>query len=112
MNQSIRLVSPYAPPPAQPQEAPVTQRRISESSFSNGRDAAPAEAYRARPRPQPGALQSRYVGPYLLYGAGAGWGRAPRTLNSQVYAVRYADAAGAQQLRTASPAGRSLKCSG
>lgn len=70
--------------------------RVPLSSFSNGRDSAPAEAYRALPKPQPGALQSRYVGPYLLYGAGAGWGRAQRTLNSQVYAVRYADTAGAQ----------------
>ncbi len=72
--------------------------RVPLSSFSNGRDSAPAEAYRALPKPEAGALQSRYVGPYLLYGAGAGWRRAPRTLSSQVYAVRYADSAGAQQV--------------
>ncbi len=72
--------------------------RVPLSSFSNGRDSAPAEAYRALPKPQPGALQSRYIGPYLLYGAGAGWSRAQRTLNSQVYAVRYADKAGAQEV--------------
>jgi hypothetical protein len=72
--------------------------RVPLSSFSNGRDSAPAEAYRVLPKPEPGALQSRYVGPYLLYGAGAGWGRAQRTLNSNVYAVRYADNAGAQTL--------------
>jgi hypothetical protein len=70
--------------------------RVPLSSFSNGRDSAPADAYRALPKPEPGALQSRYVGPYLLYGAGAGWGRAQRTLNSNVYAVRYADNTGAQ----------------
>lgn len=28
VNQTIRLVSPYAPPPAQSKEAPVAQRRI------------------------------------------------------------------------------------
>jgi hypothetical protein len=72
--------------------------RVPLASFSNGRDSAPAEAYRALPKPQPGALQSRYVGPYLLYGAGAGWGRASRTLSSNVYAVRYADKAGAQEV--------------
>ena len=70
--------------------------RVPLSSFSNGRDSAPAVAYRALPKPQPGALQSRYIGPYLLYGAGAGWGRAQRMLNSQVYALRYADADSAQ----------------
>jgi hypothetical protein len=72
--------------------------RVPLSSFSNGRDAAPAEAYRALPKPEPGALQSRYVGSYLLYGSGAGWRRAQRTLNSHVYAVRYADNAGAQSV--------------
>jgi Beta propeller domain len=70
--------------------------RVPLASFSNGRDAAPAEAYRALPNVPSGALQNRYVGPYLLYGAGAGWGRAPRTLNASAYAVRYADKAGAQ----------------
>jgi len=70
--------------------------RVPLSSFSNGRDSAPAETYRALPKPEPGALQSRYVGPYLLYGAGAGWRRAQRTLNSNFYAVRYADSTGAQ----------------
>jgi len=72
--------------------------RVPLSSFSNGRDAAPAEAYRALPKPQSGALQSRYVGPYLLYGAGASWGRAPRTLNASAYAVRYADTSAVQTL--------------
>ncbi|HTD91584.1 MAG TPA: beta-propeller domain-containing protein [Burkholderiales bacterium] len=70
--------------------------RVPLASFSNGRDAAPAAAYRALPKPESGALQSRYIGPYLLYGAGAGWSRAPRTLNSNVYAVRYADGTAAQ----------------
>jgi hypothetical protein len=72
--------------------------RVPLSGFSNGRDSAPAEAYRALPKPQAGALQSRYIGPYLLYGAGASWGRAQRTLNSQVFALRYADAAGVQEV--------------
>jgi hypothetical protein len=76
----------------------IALMRVPLSSFSNGRDSAPADAYRALPKPQLGALQSRYVGPYLLYGAGAGWGRAPRTLNSNVYAVRYADGTGAQEV--------------
>jgi hypothetical protein len=65
--------------------------RVSLDTFSDGKDAAPAHAYKRLPRPDGGAIQSRYVGAYLLYGAGAGWGRPQRTLHSRVYAVRYAD---------------------
>jgi hypothetical protein len=64
--------------------------RVPLASFSDGRDAAPAEAYRALPKPAGYALQSRYVGPYLLYGGGTGWRRPQVTSESQVYAVRYA----------------------
>ncbi len=60
------------------------------ASFSDGRDAAPAAAYRALPQPAGHALQSRYVGAYLLYGGGTGWRRPQATTESQVYAVRYA----------------------
>ncbi len=64
--------------------------RVPLASFSDGKDSAPPQAYRALPRPQGGALQNRYVGEYLLYGAGAGW-REPRHFReSQVYAVRFA----------------------
>ncbi|HEU0201604.1 MAG TPA: beta-propeller domain-containing protein [Burkholderiaceae bacterium] len=65
--------------------------RVPLASFADGKDAAPAHAYRRLPRPQGHALQSRYVGAYLLYGAGAGWQRPQRTMSSEVYAVRYAD---------------------
>ncbi|HET9404770.1 MAG TPA: beta-propeller domain-containing protein [Burkholderiales bacterium] len=72
--------------------------RVSLDSFSDGRDAAPAEAYKPLPRPGGHAVQNRYVGPYLLYGTGTGWNRAQRMLHSQVYAVRYASGAGAQAI--------------
>jgi hypothetical protein len=64
--------------------------RVPLASFSDGRESAPAAAYRALPKPVGYALQSRYVGPYLLYGGGAGWRRPQTTTQSQVYAVRYA----------------------
>jgi hypothetical protein len=64
--------------------------RVPLSSFSDGRESAPRSAYRALPAPGPGALQSRYIGPYLVYGAGAGWRRPQPTAQSQAYAVRYA----------------------
>jgi hypothetical protein len=46
--------------------------RVPLASFSDGREAAPASAYRPLPRPQAGrALQNRFVGAYLLYGSGS-----------------------------------------
>jgi hypothetical protein len=54
--------------------------RVHLSRFSDGRDAAPAQSYQPVPSPAGArALQNRFVGQYLLYGAG------------NVYAVRYAD---------------------
>jgi len=72
--------------------------RVSLDSFSDGRDSAPEEAYQPLPRPHGHAVQNRYVGQYLLYGAGSGWNRAQRTLHSQVHAVRYAAGAEPQSI--------------
>jgi hypothetical protein len=72
--------------------------RVSLDSFSDGRDSAPAESYKTLPRANGHAIQNRYVGHYLLYGSGAGWNRAQRTLFSQVYAVRYADGSKAHEI--------------
>jgi len=72
--------------------------RVSLDSFSDGKDSAPAESYKALPRPSGHAVQNRYVGSYLMYGVGAGWNRAQRTLYSQVYAVRYADDSKAHEI--------------
>ena len=65
--------------------------RVALDRFADGRDSAPASAYRSVPRPEGHAIQSRYIGEYLLYGAGAGWRRPERTLHSHVFAVRYAE---------------------
>jgi hypothetical protein len=64
--------------------------RVALSSFSDGRDAAPNDAYFRLPKPAGYAVQSRYVGPYLLYGAGSGWSVPMAAGRSLVYAVRYA----------------------
>ena len=63
--------------------------RVPLASFSDGRDSAPAHAYRSLPKADGYALQSRYVGSYLLYGTG--WRRPQPTAESLAYAVRYAD---------------------
>jgi hypothetical protein len=72
--------------------------RVPLASFSDGRDSAPADRYRRLPRPAGYALQNRFVGAYLLYGAGAGWYRPQQVSQSQVYAMRYADGAQGHEL--------------
>jgi hypothetical protein len=65
--------------------------RVPVASFSDGKDAAPATAYQALPKPDGYALQNRFVGKYLLYGAGAGWYRPQQTAaDAEIYAVRFA----------------------
>ena len=64
--------------------------RVPLASFSDGRNSAPESAYRPLPRPTGHALQSRYIGAYLLYGRGAGWRRPQHSAGTQAYAVRYA----------------------
>ena len=49
--------------------------RIPLSSFSDGSTAAPLSAYRKLAEPKAYAFQNRFVGDYLLYGGGSGWGR-------------------------------------
>jgi hypothetical protein len=64
--------------------------RVPLASFSDGREAAPAAAYRRLPPVADNALQNRFVGPFLLYGGGSGW-QAPRaTQSAGLYAVRHA----------------------
>ena len=72
--------------------------RVPLDLFSDGRDSAPRTAYRPLPGAGAGALQSRYVGPYLLYGAGAGWRRPQHVSEAQAYAIRYAGNAEAQEI--------------
>ena len=76
---------------------PLALLRVPLASFSDGRDSAPQRAYRALPRVEGYALQNRYVGTYLLYGAGAvpygtsAVGRRPRaSADGRIYAVDYA----------------------
>jgi hypothetical protein len=69
------------------------------ASFSDGAESAPPEAYRALPGPAAGhALQNRYVGEYLLYGAGAGWRRPQALADSRVFAIKYENGSSAYEL--------------
>ncbi|NVI83690.1 beta-propeller domain-containing protein [Janthinobacterium sp. BJB401] len=75
--------------------------RVPLTSFSDGRDSAPASSYQPLPGGGGYGLQNRYVGSYLLYGnpgnpgrrqADQAWPRQP------LYAVRWADAGSVQAL--------------
>lgn len=63
--------------------------RVALNQFSDGRDAAPDSAYRSVPRVTGGQLQNRFIGDWLLYGAGRNWGRKTNESND-LYAVRWA----------------------
>jgi len=63
--------------------------RVPVASFGDGSGAAPRSNYRPLPAAAGGPLQNRFVGDWLLYGAGAGWGP-PSTQGASVYGVRWA----------------------
>ena len=52
----------------------VALMRIPLTSFSDGSEAVPASRYRGLPKPEGYAFQNRFVGNYLVYGTGSGWG--------------------------------------
>jgi len=52
----------------------VALMRIPINTFSDGTDVVPASSYRALPKPYGYSFQNRFVGNYLIYGTGSGWG--------------------------------------
>ncbi len=72
--------------------------RVPVSSFSDGRDTAPASSYKLLPRPASGALQNRFVGNYLLYGSGNTWAAPREDDGRKIYAVRWGDNSAAQEV--------------
>jgi Beta propeller domain. len=68
----------------------VALLRVSLGSFSDGTAAAPPESYRELPKPVGDTFQNRFVGEYLLYGTGSGWGAPEQLKNAKLYAVRWA----------------------
>jgi hypothetical protein len=70
---------------------PTSLLRVSLDRFGDGGDAAPAESYRALPAPTGYTFQNRFVGDYLLYGTGSGWGPPEQRPTSTLYAVPWAE---------------------
>jgi len=67
----------------------VALMRVPLSSFSDGSDPVPPSSYRKLPTPRGYTFQNRFVGDYLLYGSGSGWGYPQKADKSRLYAVRW-----------------------
>ncbi len=68
----------------------VALLRVGLESFSDGSTAAPAASYSELPKPAGDGhtFQNRFVGEYLLYGTGSGWGAPEQNKKSSLFAVR------------------------
>lgn len=69
----------------------VALLRVPLSSFNDGSDSASSWDYHGLPKPSGYTFQNRFVGDYLLYGTGSGWGAPQNKTQSNLYAVRWAD---------------------
>ena len=69
----------------------VALLRVPLSSFNDGSDSASSWDYHGLPKPRGYTFQNRFVGDYLLYGTGSGWGAPQNKTESNLYAVRWAD---------------------
>lgn len=58
-------------------------------NFSDGSTSAGADLYRDLPKPEGYTFQNRFVGSYLLYGTGSGWGAPEQKDVSNLFAVNW-----------------------
>ena len=67
----------------------VALLRVPRDVFSDGSVAASASHYRQLPTPRGYTFQNRFVGDYVLYGTGNGWGPTTTQDKPHVYAARW-----------------------
>ena len=65
--------------------------RAARQFFNDGSDSASSWDYHRLPKPAGYTFQNRFVGDYLLYGTGSGWGAPENKNKSNLYAVRWTD---------------------
>ena len=68
-------------------EGDVALMRIPIMSFSDGSELVHASNYRRLPKPEGYTFQNRFVGNYLIYGTGSGWGPAEKRVDSSLFIV-------------------------
>ena len=69
----------------------VAMMRVPLSLFNDGSGSASSWAYHPLPKPAGYTFQNRFVGDYLLYGTGSGWGVPQNKNQASLYAVRWTD---------------------
>jgi hypothetical protein len=69
----------------------VALMRVPLLSFSDGSEMVPASNYQELPKPEGYTFQNRFVGDYLLYGTGSGWGMPQKADGANLYTVRWSD---------------------
>jgi hypothetical protein len=69
----------------------VALMRISLQSFNDGSNSVSSWDYHGLPKPSGYTFQNRFVGDYLLYGTGSGWGAHEKKKQANLFAVRWAD---------------------
>jgi hypothetical protein len=67
----------------------VALLRVPRDLFSDGSVSVSRSHYRRLPAPRGYGFQNRFVGDYVLYGTGSGWGSATTDDKPQVYAARW-----------------------
>jgi hypothetical protein len=68
----------------------VALMRVPLASFSDGSSTVSSSSYRRLAKPEGYTFQNRFVGDYLLYGTGSGWGYPQNKTHSNLFAVRWA----------------------
>jgi hypothetical protein len=68
----------------------VALMRVPIADFSDGSEAVPPTMYRKLKKPEGYTFQNRFVGDYLIYGTGSGWGNPQKNENSNLFLVRWA----------------------
>lgn len=63
--------------------------RVQADSFSDGSTNASVDNYRSLPKVEGYTFQNRFVGDYVLYGSGNGWGRQNNKSTTPLYAVNW-----------------------
>jgi hypothetical protein len=67
----------------------VALMRVPVSDFSDGSEVVPSSKYRKLPKPEGYTFQNRFVGDYLIYGTGSGWGTPENKDKSNLFLVRW-----------------------
>jgi beta propeller domain-containing protein len=71
----------------------VALMRVPLADFSDGGETAQAANYTRLPKPEGYAFQNRFVGDYLLYGSGSGWGSPENAKRPSLYLAPWAGGA-------------------